>query len=278
MKITRYQITYTAQADAVLPGQLGSMIRGVFGETLMQLEPDIYQKFFHPDIPVDEVVGKYISRDLPAPFIIYPVKRYDFVRQNQEIRFYFTLIGNYRQYEDVVFQVFDRIQNTGLNYGKVPVAHLQFEKIYYKHKESIDFNDFTPTGKNISKITIHFKTPVALNTKKQLITDFDFQRLFGFIYRRLFILDYLYGEQSIPEEIPLDIKNLNIRPVDIQLTRQSIFRSPTRSEKYPMTGWKGKITYTGNLNPVMPYLQMGEFLHIGNKTVFGLGKYKLVYS
>ncbi len=277
MKITRYKITYTALTDAVLPGQLGSMIRGIFGETLMRHKPEIFQKFFYPDMPAGEVVKKYISSDLPAPFIIYPVKHYDYVRQNQEISFIFTLIGKYRQYEELIFDTFDRIQNTGLNQGTVPVGNLQFEQLLHNHKEIIAFDNFKPPKQSVRRVTLQFKTPVSLNSKKQLIADFDFKRIFGYVYRRLFILDYLYGEKNIPEELPVELKNLYINPVDIQLSRKSIFRSPTRSEKYPMTGWKGKITYTGNLNTVIPYLQMGEFLHIGNKTVFGLGKYKLIY-
>lgn len=278
MKLTQYKITYTALSDAVLPGQIGSMIRGIFGETLMAYDAALFQKFFQPDALPSEAVLKYISNDLPAPFIIYPIKKYDFVRQNDSISFIFTLIGDYVQYEKTVFEIFDQIQHSGLNHGKLPVANLQFEQIIINHKEIIDFNYFKPPTQKVSNLTLQFKTPVALNSKKQLIADFEFQRLFQYVYRRLFVLDQLYGSGNIPEEPAIDFKKLHIVPVDIQLKRQSIFRSPTRSEKYPMTGWKGKITYAGNLNPVIPYLQMGEFLHIGNKTVFGLGKYKLVYK
>lgn len=275
MHLTRYKITYTAQADAVLPGQLGSMIRGIFGETLMANDAGMYQKFFQPNVVPSKSILKYISSDLPAPFIIYPVKRYDFVRQNQEIKFIFTLLGRYRQYENDIFEVFDRIQNTGINQGKLSVGNLQFEQILHNHKETVDFTNFKPPTQKISNLTLQFKTPVALYSKKQLIADFEFQRLFQYVYRRLFVLDQLYGSGNIPEEPDIDLKKLHIVPVDIQLKRQSIFRSPTRNEKYPMTGWKGKITYTGNLNPVIPYLQMGEFLHIGSNTVFGLGKYTI---
>ncbi len=277
MIITRYKITYTALTNGVLPGQLGSMIRGVFGETLMRYHQDLYQKFFHPEIKLDEIIKKHTGNDLPAPFIIYPVKHYDFVRQNQEITFIFTLIGKYRQYENQIYNIFKEIQNTGLNHGALPVTNMQCEPMIHNHKKIIDFYDLKPPQQKISRITLQFKTPVSLNSKKQLITDFDFQRLFGYVYRRLFILDYLYDSRSIPENYPFELNKFNIVPVNIQLARQSIFRSPTRSEKYPMTGWKGNISYAGQLNAVVPYMQMGEFLHIGNKTVFGLGKYKLIF-
>jgi CRISPR/Cas system endoribonuclease Cas6 (RAMP superfamily) len=40
-------------------------------------------------------------------------------------------------------------------------------------------------------------------------------------------------------------------------------------------GLLGEIRFQGNLQPFIPYLQMGEWCHIGGKTSFGLGKYRL---
>ena len=40
-------------------------------------------------------------------------------------------------------------------------------------------------------------------------------------------------------------------------------------------GLLGSITYRGELGPFMPYVAMGEWLHVGGKTSFGLGRYML---
>ncbi len=37
----------------------------------------------------------------------------------------------------------------------------------------------------------------------------------------------------------------------------------------------GEITYSGNLQPFMKMLYLGEWLHVGGKSSFGLGKYEL---
>jgi CRISPR/Cas system endoribonuclease Cas6 (RAMP superfamily) len=37
-------------------------------------------------------------------------------------------------------------------------------------------------------------------------------------------------------------------------------------------GLKGEITFTGNLNPFMPYLSLAEMVNVGQETSFGLGR------
>jgi CRISPR/Cas system endoribonuclease Cas6 (RAMP superfamily) len=43
-------------------------------------------------------------------------------------------------------------------------------------------------------------------------------------------------------------------------------------------GLTGDISYTGELQAFMELLQLGEWLHIGGKTSFGLGKYELKHQ
>jgi len=37
----------------------------------------------------------------------------------------------------------------------------------------------------------------------------------------------------------------------------------------------GRITFTGDLGPFMPYLRWGEAVNIGQATTFGLGRFHL---
>ncbi|MCE8429907.1 MAG: CRISPR system precrRNA processing endoribonuclease RAMP protein Cas6 [Candidatus Methanoperedens sp.] len=46
--------------------------------------------------------------------------------------------------------------------------------------------------------------------------------------------------------------------------------------KLKMGGFLGEITFEGDLNEFMPFLKLGEYLHIGKGTVFGLGKYEII--
>ncbi|MCI0724015.1 MAG: CRISPR system precrRNA processing endoribonuclease RAMP protein Cas6, partial [Acidobacteria bacterium] len=41
-------------------------------------------------------------------------------------------------------------------------------------------------------------------------------------------------------------------------------------------GLLGSVTYEGALKPFLPWLALGEWLHVGGKTSFGLGRYRIL--
>ncbi|NPA44866.1 MAG: CRISPR system precrRNA processing endoribonuclease RAMP protein Cas6 [Chlorobi bacterium] len=276
MKLIRLQLTYQAMSDAVLPGQLGSMLRGIFGETLYEFNQDLFSKFFEPKIPKNNPVYKLVMNNPPAPFMFYPVKKYNFVREGEKIKFNFTLFGEYRHFKLQVEEVFQFMGKKRWNNGKLSVKMLESKILPEKNGEIVyDWNNYKNIEINTQKTSLEFKTPVSIAHNKKLISDFEFERLFGFLYRRMFILDNAYGDGIIKEQHNYDFGQLNIYPEYINLQRVNIFRHSTRNQKHPMTGWKGKLTYKGNFNDILTYLIFGQYVHIGNYTVFGLGKYTI---
>ncbi len=51
--------------------------------------------------------------------------------------------------------------------------------------------------------------------------------------------------------------------------------SERQGTKLKMGGFLGEITFEGDLAEFIPFLVLGEYLHIGKGTVLGLGKYEL---
>lgn len=41
-------------------------------------------------------------------------------------------------------------------------------------------------------------------------------------------------------------------------------------------GLLGSITYFGNVGIFLPYLALGQWVHVGGKSTFGLGAYRMV--
>jgi len=59
---------------------------------------------------------------------------------------------------------------------------------------------------------------------------------------------------------------------------QSMERISNRQQARIKTGGLvGSITYTGELQPFIPFLRAGELLHVGKSTTFGFGGYSLKY-
>ena len=42
-----------------------------------------------------------------------------------------------------------------------------------------------------------------------------------------------------------------------------------------MGGFIGSITFEGDFKSYLPFLLLGEYIHVGKGTSFGLGKYKI---
>jgi hypothetical protein len=51
--------------------------------------------------------------------------------------------------------------------------------------------------------------------------------------------------------------------------------SARQDTRMKLGGFVGKVTYRGDLQPFLPLLRLGEFVHIGKGTSFGLGKYMI---
>jgi CRISPR/Cas system endoribonuclease Cas6 (RAMP superfamily) len=43
-----------------------------------------------------------------------------------------------------------------------------------------------------------------------------------------------------------------------------------------MKGFIGEVVYQGDLTKFYPLLKIGEYIHVGKNTTFGLGKYEIV--
>lgn len=51
--------------------------------------------------------------------------------------------------------------------------------------------------------------------------------------------------------------------------------SARQQTRMALGGFVGRITFAGPLGPWVPLLKLGEVLHVGKGTAFGLGKYRL---
>ena len=51
--------------------------------------------------------------------------------------------------------------------------------------------------------------------------------------------------------------------------------SARQDARMALGGFVGRVTFTGLLAPWLPVLRLGEILHVGKGTAFGLGRYRI---
>jgi hypothetical protein len=155
-------------------------------------------------------------------------------------------------------------------------------------KRQIDELTDKQTGQNAisdTQYVLRFLTPVCFienvrdgssGTRKQFVTNLDFALLMQELIRRLGGLSEAYCEGHRPE-----LENLLERVSDVRTAKSLLFReyierySRRQDIRHPIGGLKGFLQLEGNLEPFMPYLRLGEWLHLGKQTTFGLGQYQI---
>jgi hypothetical protein len=52
--------------------------------------------------------------------------------------------------------------------------------------------------------------------------------------------------------------------------------SRRREVTHDLSGFIGEVSFEGDLAPFIPYLKLGEYVHVGKNAVFGNGWYRIV--
>jgi len=142
-------------------------------------------------------------------------------------------------------------------------------------------NHLSPSS-DLSPLTLNlvFKTPTRLKFDGRLSPGLEFHILFRNLLRRISLLSYFH----CGEELDLDFKGLIEKSKEIRVHKENLSwfdweRYSNRQEtRMMMGGFVGSIKFEGDLEPFMPFLLLGEYVHVGKGTSFGLGKYEIVKS
>ena len=142
-------------------------------------------------------------------------------------------------------------------------------------------NTFHPSpSSDLTPITLHlsFLTPARLKFDGRLSPELEFHILIRNLLRRISLLSYFH----CGEELDLDFKGLIERSKSIKVKEENLSwfdweRYSNRQEtRMMMGGIIGSVTFEGDLEPFLPFLLLGEYIHVGKGTSFGLGKYEIL--
>jgi len=303
--IARLAFLIRMQEDVLLPEDKSSLFRGGFGHALRQVSCQYLRKRcadcqhvsrcaygFLFENPVPEQNDFYVGQNFaPHPLVITaPADRLHIWPQGTLRIATITLISRGIGFYKETIRAFQRMGSLGIGskrgkfdvisvYDNAPsqdIPTLIFTQSQgWNEKEPARYTIVPEkiTGA-IHRIELNFLTPTCLMQHKKLLTRPGFEDLFRAVIRRLRALAYYFNEHRST----LDYRDLIIKAGKIVIRRASLQTrnwhrySNRQKRKIPITGITGRIEYQGELSPFMTYLKAAELVHIGKKTILGMGQ------
>jgi len=281
--VAKYQFTFKALEDIPVPAYKGSLFHGSFGRALLEMAPSWYHFFCPPD-----------SKGIPKPYVLLPpLDNLTLYPKGHTFSCELTLMGEATTHHALCQAALEYLgsrMGLGRKRGRfalesVSAASLSpdrsqpercFSSGHAIHPEEIV--EFRRPLQDNGNVTIQLVTRLRLKHKNQLCRqEPPFALLFSRIAGRLNSLAHFYGGGDIlsrPERKHLAHMASNVSQVATDVFWDEWRRFSGRQRSWmKFGGLLGHVTYKGDLGPFVPFLALGEWVHVGGKTSFGLGKY-----
>lgn len=311
---SKYIFSITPKTTLFLPFYSGSTLRGGFGHAFRRIicafkgkecsdcllkYQCVYAYVFETPIPADaQIMRKYTAA--PHPFILEPFTNSRKSYQNGEnLSFGLTLIGRAVDYLPYFIYAFEELGRIGIGKGrgkyelkevaeesskgevlpKKRVIYSGDTKLLTQTNPPIQWSDILINHPSPSHaISVSFITPTRIKYKNSLTKDLEFHIFFRNLLRRISLLSYFHCNHRIDDS---GFKDLIQRARDIKTAKRSLYwhdweRYSNRQEtRMKLGGFMGEITYEGELKAFWPYIRLGEYMHVGKGSSFGLGRYRI---
>ncbi len=134
----------------------------------------------------------------------------------------------------------------------------------------------TATITATAAVTLEFVTPTQILHQNRPVFDLNFEIFFRSLLRRASLLAEIHGGQKWELDYKQIISNAcaSVHATNRHFHRQDWERYSNRQERrMNIWGFAGRISFVGEIKPLLPLIKLGEHIHVGSKTSFGMGKY-----
>lgn len=299
LPLARYRFVFQLQDDLLLPPYAGSTLRGVFGHSLRKIacmtkQPECAHCPLLHTCPYTRIFANAVQTQLnasqkqtpPQAYIIEPPREKRFYHQGEAYAFDMVLMGHIVEYLSLIAFAFDQAfyHGIGSRQSRGALSNIQIEhngkwQNIFENQKIIEHNYLFRLPENyLSNIHIHFETPLRIQQQGKILgtNNISATAIAKQLLRRFSVIMQLYLAP-----VHLDIHKLMAYSEHIQGIAQNLWwhdwqrYSNRQKQSMKLGGVMGEWQFT-DLPPEMAQLfYLGQWLHIGKETVFGLGKYRI---
>jgi hypothetical protein len=131
----------------------------------------------------------------------------------------------------------------------------------------------------MTRLHLRFLSPVRTEARGKMASEPHFQLLVRSLVRRLRTLSQVHGAGDWPPSVyePLLALAGNVRLERHDTTWIPLIQNSSRQRRMPLDGFVGQAWYVSpaDLKPLLPFMWLGQWVHIGRTTMWGNGRYEL---
>lgn len=298
LPLARYRLDFAVETPLVLPAFAGSALRGVFGLALRRaacvtgreicdgcslIATCPYALVFEPRAPAGAHALQDFSQ-IPRAYVIEPPEWGERAyRPGETLSFHLVLAGRALHHLSLILFAFGKALEAGIGErdGRARLIQVTYgDTVILKGKEGsiVPHDARVPPPMPMAAVTLHFEAPLRLQSNGRPARDDELtaRRLLNALVRRVALVAEFHGEGPLA----VDFKALSALAGTLESERDLRWRDWSRWSNRQRTGMSlgglvGRWTLRGELAPFMPFLHLGQWLHVGKETAFGLGAYRL---
>ena len=281
------RVSLISQQQAELPPYLGSTLRGVIGQSLLQTDKDACAFLYRngeDTVRTGQVVVKpymIIPPDICMPKTV--------VEQGENIDFEVLLFGSAVEYVPSLILALENIHRFGMGARRYPfrlsnIINSQTKRfIWRKGKRLISDIETAVLSchelQNVTGVIIKIRTPLRIRHGGRLVQKISFQTLIRNITNRIISITERYGGWTDRNEAEKVLAlAAEVRTVREELRVERMERYSNRiNGKMDFSGMTGEVEYEGELSPFVPWLYAAQTLHVGRNTTFGMGRIEVYF-
>ena len=289
LNISRYRIKFKANQNIQLPEYAGSSLRGAFGHALKNIacltaglnnghckcqpvESCLYRRIFDP--VKQRLILQDRLQDVAPPFVIEAHSLSTKILAGQEAYFYMTLVGDFAHNQQMMIQMaWQRALAVGIG-GYHSTGQAQSQLVSFELCDRPQLNWQTS-----GNLRAQFLSHARIQHYGQILTveNFDPVIFCRSVIRRYLTLSEVYSDCHLSAaEVKSLYDDMNNVQGEYQVDQVKWSRwSNRQKQKMQMDGLLGEIKLNHVSDQLAEILYLGQWLHVGKGSVFGLGQYVL---